>query len=57
MAEPPPRKSSRLTLQEHSLLLLILGLLVLGSVVRYYRHRPAPADPPPISQEALPALK
>ena len=40
MATQPHRKTSRLTLQEHALLLLLLGLLVLGSVVRYQRYKP-----------------
>ncbi len=54
MPEPQPRKTSRLTLQEHVLLLLVLGLLVLGSVVRYCRHLPTPADPEPVIQKAEP---
>ncbi len=33
-------KSSQLTLQERMLLLLLLSLLVIGSVVRYYRYKP-----------------
>ena len=47
MAKQPPRKTSQLTLQEHALLLLLLGLLVIGSVVRYQRYRPTPVSPAP----------
>ena len=47
MANRPPRKTSQLTLQEHALLLLLLGLLVIGSVVRYQRYRPKPVSPAP----------
>ncbi|MFT4641850.1 MAG: hypothetical protein ACI8T1_005194 [Verrucomicrobiales bacterium] len=46
MAKQAPPKTSQLTLQEHSLLLLLLGLLVLGSVVRYQRYRPAAVEGP-----------
>ena len=46
-------KSSQLTLQERLLLLLLLSLLVLGSVVRYYRYKPVKipsnSKPPPSS--------
>ncbi len=49
---PAPRKTSRLTLQEHALLLLLLGLLVLGSIVRYQRYRAQPAAPQPTPTEA-----
>lgn len=40
MAKVEDRKTSQLTLQEHALLLLLLGLLVVGSLARYYRYRP-----------------
>ena len=39
-------KTNWLTLEEHALLLLLLSLLVMGSIVRCYRHQPSPADPP-----------
>ena len=44
-------KSSQLTLQERLLLLLLLPLLVVGSVVRYYRYKPVeiPSDSKPPS--------
>lgn len=50
-----PRKTSQLTLQEHALLLLLLGLLVLGSIVRYYRYRPLPEEPKTTPEVRLPA--
>ncbi len=43
MSAKRPPKTSRLTLQEHALLLLLLGILVLGSFVRYKRYEAEPA--------------
>lgn len=48
-------KSHQLTLQEHALLLLLLGLLVLGSVVRYYRYYPGSAPEGPVLPPAMAA--
>ena len=55
MAKETPRKTSQLTLQEHALLLLLLSLLVLGSIVRYYRYHPQPEESEPTPEARLPA--
>ena len=52
-----PGKTSQLTLQEHSLLLLLLVLLVIGSMVRYRRYQPEVESARPNPTEDTPLSK